>query len=247
MTFLTPHDSTVSADALAPFASESALRKAMLDAAGTIAAEGLDRLGMFSLSHRAPRSAADGMLHLGGTSATAAVPADLPWLALDPGQGAPASGGTGWQGLHRRLLQTLPTAHCVLTLAPIHTTALACLPEIHRDGLPPFHPALAAFGADDLACAGFVMPVRDDAPDDALESVLTALGSRHACLLASQGALITATSLPQAMTLARLLEALARTYCVALQIGEPAALGAGPMHESRRQWQAPAGDPDGSV
>ncbi len=153
--------------------------------------------------------------------------------------------GDPWLALHRALLSELAQVNCVLLLAPVHATALACMATIQRDGLPPFHPALTTFGGDDLACADCLPTTATtgqthaDVTALAIDNVLSTLGARHACLLANLGMLVTGQSLRQAAERARRLAALARTYCTALQCGEPALLEAGRMHDTRHHWQVP--------
>jgi len=115
---------------------------------------------------------------------------------------------------HRADLQAIVHTH-----AP-HCTALACLPRVQREGIPPFHYMVAVAGGRDVRCAPYATFGTQALSDHAL----AALQDRRACLLAHHGMIATGASLEAAMALAVEVEAMARAYALALQLGGPALL-----------------------
>lgn len=253
-------------------ATEHALRLAIVQACNCLAVEGLNALNLLSLSHRWSRSAAQGLLTTPDLMANTTEPSGLRWHAFakspntrddndhsnDANAWLDEDPQTGcWHWLHQGLLNDSALTQCVLLLAPPFATALACLPRVQAEGLPAFHPALAAFGGDDLACAPMVTPQpitaqaasssnptgqstnKANEANETIEAVLKATAGRHACLLANQGMLVSGQSLAQTIARARQLEGLARIYTTALQMGEPAILDAGQMNECFAAWQTP--------
>ena len=101
-----------------------------------------------------------------------------------------------------------------------HCTALACLPAVQRDGIPPFHYMVAAAGGRDIRCAPYATFGSQALSDHAL----AALEGRRACLLAHHGMIATGLTLEAALALAVEVESLARMYAQALQLGGPAVL-----------------------
>jgi L-fuculose-phosphate aldolase len=97
-----------------------------------------------------------------------------------------------------------------------------------RKNIPACHYMVAAFGGNDVKCAGYATFGSQQLADLAL----TAMAGRHACLLANHGMITVGTSLDQAMWRAVELEALARQYHQALQIGEPVILSTAEIDET---------------
>ena len=143
-------------------------------------------------------------------------PDDLVYLdaagASGGGQRAPSS---EWR-LHRDLYARHPGAGAVVHTHSPYATTLACL----RRGIPAFHYEVAFAGGRDIACAEYATFGTQALSDHAL----AALAGRRACLLANHGAVAYGESLAAALGLAEKVEALARLYWQALQVGEPALL-----------------------
>ena len=136
-------------------------------------------------------------------------------LAGDASPGARAP-STEWR-LHRDIYaRTAEAAGVVHTHSPFATT-LACL----RRAIPAFHYEVAFAGGPDIRCAPYATFGTQELSDHAA----AALEGRRACLLANHGALAWGDSLESAVDLAGKVEALARMYCQALQVGEPHLLG----------------------
>ena len=107
--------------------------------------------------------------------------------------------------------------HCHSSFA----TSLACL----RRGIPAFHYEVAFAGGADIRCADYATFGTQELSDNAL----AALEGRKACLLANHGTLAFGPTLDAAFSLAEKVEALARMYWQALQVGEPVLLDAAEM------------------
>ncbi len=224
---------------------EFSLRGAMSQTCRQLQHEGLDGAGLLSMSHRWARSGANGLLAMPASGPDPLDPENWQWHPAEPIESAqeswlddPPAPGL-WHELHLAVLAERPQTHCVLMIAPPYASALACLPGIQAEGIPPFHPALAALGGDHLPCATMLGKRQHDGPRAMIDSVLEALSSRSACLLANHGALITGSSISQTLIRARRLEALARIYAISMQLGEPVRLDAGQMHNSFDAWQIP--------
>lgn len=131
-----------------------------------------------------------------------------------------------WQGerkpssewrFHRDIYAAREDAGAVLHAHSPWSTTLACL---HK-GIPAFHYMVAMAGGKDIRCASYETFGTQELSDAALE----ALTDRKACLLGNHGLLVLESNLEKALSLAIEVENLARCYCQALAIGEPAILG----------------------
>jgi L-fuculose-phosphate aldolase len=144
--------------------------------------------------------------------------ADLVRFELATG---PATAGTGrkpsseWR-IHRDIYRARPDAMAILHAHPVHCAALACLER----PLPAFHYMVAVAGGRDVRCA----PYATFGTQELSDRVLEALEGRTACLMAHHGLVCLAADLDRALALAVELEALARTYLLALSVGDPAVL-----------------------
>ena len=103
----------------------------------------------------------------------------------------------------------------VHTHSPFATT-LACL----RRGIPAFHYEVALAGGPDIRCASYAT----FGTQQLSEAMMAAMPGRRACLLANHGSIAVGESLAEAVALAEKVEALARNYWQALQVGEPVLL-----------------------
>ena len=130
--------------------------------------------------------------------------------------------------LFRALFAEYERAGCVIEVRSPYATTLACMPRIQAEGIPAFIDSLALAGGDDLRCARLEPP---GSPALA-EAVCDALSGRNACLLAHRGLLVLGPDPEEAALLAEELEYVARLYWQALQLGEPATLDAGLMHQA---------------
>lgn len=210
------------------FANEDAAREAVLAAARAMTPLGINHGSAGNVSLRWHRGGADGFL-----ITPSALPYercgidDLAWLSIVPAGGGattPAVDGprrpsSEWR-FHHDLYAHRGDVRAVVHTHATHCTALACLPSVQRDGIPPFHYMVAMAGGRDIRCAPYATFGSQALSDHAS----TALAGRRACLLAHHGMIATGTSLDAALALAVEVESLARTYVLALQLGGPALL-----------------------
>jgi L-fuculose-phosphate aldolase len=118
--------------------------------------------------------------------------------------------------LHRDIYARYPDAGAVAHTHSPYATTLACL----RRGIPSFHYEVAFAGGKDIRCAGYATFGTQELSDLAVAS----LEGRRACLLANHGVVAHGEDLEGAVGLAEKVEALARLYWQALQVGEPILL-----------------------
>ncbi len=219
--------------------TENDARAALIDAARRMAPLGINTGRAGNLSLRWHRGGEDGLLVTPGALAYEDTTLDdIVWLPLavaaneDPraalpvrmhGTRAPSS---EWR-LHRDLYRTRADAQAIVHAHPPHATALACLPRIHASGIPAFHYMIAAAGGHDIRCA----PYATYGTAELSRHAQAALRDRRACLLAQHGTVALGASLASALELVVEVEALARMYWLALQVGEPVVLGAPEMDE----------------
>lgn len=137
----------------------------------------------------------------------------------------PLNPSTEWR-FHLAILRGRPDANMVLHAHPAHCTALA----MTRRGIPAAHYMVAAFGGNDVRCSDYAT---FGTPELAAH-VLAALEGRNACLMANHGMTVCASSMEKAVWLAVELEALARQYCLSLQVGGPVLLTDAEMEETRK-------------
>ncbi len=142
------------------------------------------------------------------------------------GTGRPSS---EWE-MHAEIYRAYPAARAV-----VHTHSDACVAmSALRRRLPPFHYMIAAFGGDDVRCAGY-----DTFGTSGLaHAAVAALDGRRACYLANHGMICHGPTLEAAVGLAERLEVLSRQYLMALTIGDPALLTPDEMAEVHARYRA---------
>lgn len=153
------------------------------------------------------------------------TPSRIPYADLQPGSIVPVSMQGTWPEnqtpssewrFHRDIYAHRPDAQAIVHAHPVFCSALASL---HRS-IPAFHYMVAVAGGKDIRCCDYATYGTQELSD----LVIAALQDRKACLMANHGLVCLETSLPRALALAIEVENLARTYCQALQIGEPVIL-----------------------
>lgn len=156
----------------------------------------------------------------------AMTPEMIAAMALDDDSGAydgPRRPSTEWR-FHQRLLRARADAGAVIHAHAPYCTALA----IARRPIPACHYMIAAFGGEDVRCAGYARYGTGALADLALD----AMRDRTACLLANHGMIALGETLDKAMWRAVELETLARQYCLSLSIGGPVLLDAARIDET---------------
>lgn len=127
----------------------------------------------------------------------------------------PLKPSTEWR-FHRDILRARPEAGAVVHTHATYCTTLAIL---HRE-IPAIHYMIAAFGGPTIRCAPYALYGTAELAAHAVR----ALEDRNACLLANHGMIVIGPTLAKAMWLTVELEALAKQYCLALQLGTPVIL-----------------------
>jgi L-fuculose-phosphate aldolase len=210
------------------YASENQARAALCEAARSLDRLGINHGTSGNLSVRWHRGGCDGFL-----VTPSALPYertgidDIVWMSLDPAVGDESMPGhdgirrpsSEWR-LHRDLHARRADVGAVVHTHASHCTTLACLPAVQRGGIPAFHYMVAVAGGHDIRCAPYATFGTQQLSDHAL----AALAGRSACLLANHGMVAVGATLEAALATAVEVEALARMYWQALQLGEPVVL-----------------------
>lgn len=115
--------------------------------------------------------------------------------------------------IHRDLYAARPDVQAVVHAHPVHCTALA----MRGMEIPAAHYMVAISGGPSIRCA----PYHTYGTQALSDAALQALQGRSCCLLANHGMLATGPTLKKAMWVAVEMEALARQYILALQLGGP--------------------------
>lgn len=145
---------------------------------------------------------------------------DIVRVNADGTHEGPHAPSSEWR-MHRDIYAARTEAEAVVHCHSPHATSLSCL----RRGIPAFHYEVAFAGGADIRCAEYATFGTQALSDH----VLAALAGRRACLLANHGAVAFGSTLEDAFGLAEKVEALARLYAQALQLGEPVLLDAAEM------------------
>lgn len=148
-------------------------------------------------------------------------PSAIPYNEMEPemiasmpldGEGAwdgPKKPSTEWR-FHYSLLRERPDANAVIHAHPTYCTTLA----IARKEIPACHYMIAAFGGNNVRCAGYATFGTDALSRMAVE----AMRDRTACLLANHGMIVIGDTMAKAMWRAVELETIARQYFLSLQL-----------------------------
>jgi L-fuculose-phosphate aldolase len=212
-----------------PYASENDARCALVQAARSLDRLGINHGKSGNLSLRWHRGGGDGFLVTPSALAYDRTgPDDIVWMPLAPDpdvrETEPVSDGvrrpsSEWR-FHRDLHSHRPDVGAVVHTHASHCTTLACLPAVQREGIPAFHYMVAVAGGADIRCA----PYATFGTQALSDHVLAALAGRSACLMANHGMIAVGATLDEALATAVEVEALARMYWQALQLGPPAIL-----------------------
>jgi len=237
-----------------PYRSEDHAREAIVGAARQLEPRGINTGRAGNLSLRWQRGGEEGLLITPAALDYASMSVDdLAWLpvARQPGED---DGGdrplrhdgkhqpsSEWR-LHRDLYASRGDAAAIVHAHPPFATTLACLPRVHAQGIPAFHYMIAVAGGNDVRCAPYATFGTRQLSDAACAALL----GRRACLLAQHGLVALADTLAAALELAIEIEALARIYWQALQVGEPVLLDDAEMARVQARFARYRGGPAGS-
>jgi len=147
-------------------------------------------------------------------------------VALDDTSGAydgPLKPSTEWR-FHQKLLVDRDDAAVVVHAHPTYCTALA----ISRREIPACHYMIAAFGGNNVRCAGYATY----GTEELAALTMQAMQERTACLLANHGMVVVGESMAKAMWRAVELETIAKQYCLSMPLGGPVLLSDAEIDET---------------
>lgn len=149
-------------------------------------------------------------------------------VGLDDTSGSydgPLKPSTEWR-FHQKLLRGRPDAGAVVHAHPTYCTTLA----IARKEIPSCHYMIAAFGGNNVRCAGYATFGSEELSKLAID----AMTDRTACLLANHGMIAIGENLAKAMWRAIELETIAKQYYLSLAIGGPVLLSDAAIDDTHR-------------
>lgn len=192
--------------------TETARRQAIIDACLDMNASGLNQGTSGNISLRQ----GDGVLITpSGMPYGKMKPDDMAWVGFDGTRKGPHAPSSEWR-FHVDIMRAKPEVNAIVHAHPTYSTTIA----IMGYDIPAVHYMVAAAGGNSIPCAPYATFGTPELSDYAV----AALKERSACLLAHHGLIATGASLDKAMWLATEVEALARQYHGALQLGTPPVL-----------------------
>jgi L-fuculose-phosphate aldolase len=150
------------------------------------------------------------------------IDADLVVVNFDGSHSTGQSPSSEWQ-FHKDIYLTKKNAQAVIHTHSDYATALACL----REDLPAFHYMIAIAGGDVVRCSDYAI----FGSEILSMNILSALEDRKACLIANHGLISWGTSLEEAFTIAREIEALCKQYFITRSAGAVSLLNEKEMRE----------------
>ncbi len=174
------------------------------------------------------RSGATMLITPSGRPYATMKPDDIAAMPIEGEYGAwsgPFRPSTEWR-FHLDIMKARPDVGAVVHTHSTFATILA----MARKPIPACHYMIAAFGGNDVRCAGYARY-----GTKALSAeVLKALEGRNGCLLANHGMIAVGATLEKAMWTAVELETIAKQYYHALLIGGPVLLSDKEIEETRK-------------
>ena len=137
----------------------------------------------------------------------------------------PLQPSTEWR-FHLDIMRARPDVGGIVHTHSTYATVLA----IARKSIPACHYMMAAFGGNDIRCAGYARY----GTKELSEHALAALEGRNGCLLANHGMIAVGANLDKAMWLAVELETIARQYYLSLALGAHVILTEDEIAETAR-------------
>lgn len=204
--------------------SDSAGRRQLLETMQAMASSALNTGASGNTSLRL----SSGMLITpSGVAPERLAPAQMVAMTLDGAIDGSWRPSSEWQ-LHAAIYRVRPDVGAIVHCHSRSATALASC----RRELPPFHYMLAALGGS-VHCSDYEL----FGTEALAHATVTALGDRHACLLANHGQVTVGETLMQALARAQLLEALAGSFLDALAAGGPVLLSERELAEATLQFR----------
>jgi len=164
------------------------------------------------------------------------TPEDIVPLSMDGTPGGRRKPSSEWR-FHRDILRARPDLGAVVHAHAPFCTTLAIM---HME-IPAVHYMVAAAGGATIRCA----PYETFGTQALSDRVLDAMEGRKACLMAHHGMIAAEATLDRAMWLAVEVEALARQYHGALQLGDPPLLSEAQLADAVAQFTAGYGQAGG--
>jgi L-fuculose-phosphate aldolase len=200
-------------------------RRAVIEGMARLDALGMNRNATGNLSLRVP----DGFLVTPtGMTTREMRPGDIVFVEMDGAAHGPRKPSSEWR-FHRDILASRPDVNAVLHSHANACITLACLGM----EIPAFHYMVAVAGGKTVRCAKYATFGTQELSDNAV----AALKDRKACLLANHGMIALGVSVPEALSIAIEVEALAEQYWRALQIGKPTILSDAEMDRVLEKFQ----------
>ena len=208
-----------------PHERDLELRRAMVVAARSLTAQGLNRGTSGNIG---VRCGAAFLITPSGVAAEDLLPEKIVAMNYSGsivGSGKPSS---EWR-FHRDILAARAEIGAVVHTHSRYATSLACL----QREIPAFHYMIAMAGGDSIRCTPYAIFGSQALSDLALR----ALEDRKACLLGNHGMIALGFDLTDAMALALEVESLCEQYWSALQLGEPKLLSGRQMQAVLKKFQ----------
>ncbi|TVQ29785.1 MAG: class II aldolase [Geminicoccaceae bacterium] len=155
-------------------------------------------------------------------------PEQIVAMDLDGGYWGESLPSSEWR-MHQDIYRERAEAQAVVHTHSTYATALSCL----RQGIPAFHYMVSVAGGADLRCSSYATFATAELSD----AMLAALHQRSACLLANHGMICFGENLAKALWRAGEVEALAKQYFIARQLGEPVILDDAEMQRVLRRFK----------
>lgn len=207
--------------------TERGLRQAIIDACRELDARGLNQGTSGNVSARLGERL---LITPSGIPYDEMAPEMIAAMPLEGDHGAwegPLRPSSEWR-FHLDLARARPELGAVVHAHAPFATTLA----IARKPIPAVHYMIAAFGGPEIRVADYAT----FGTAALSEAVVRAMEGRNGCLMANHGMLAAGPTLDRAMWLAGELEALARQYWGALQIGGPVLLSDAQVAEAERAF-----------
>ncbi|WP_157020203.1 class II aldolase/adducin family protein [Mesorhizobium xinjiangense] len=206
---------------------EHALRQSIVDHCIEMNASGLNQGTSGNISARA----GDTMLITPSGRPYATMKAeDIAAMPIDRDYGSwsgPLKPSSEWR-FHLDIMRARPDVGAIVHTHSTYATVLA----MARKPIPACHYMVAAFGGNDVRCAGYARYGTKELSAEALK----ALEGRNGCLLANHGMIALGSTLEKAMWTAVELETIAKQYYHALLIGGPVLLSDAQIEETHKSF-----------
>ncbi len=206
--------------------SDLELRRAMVAAARSLTAQGLNRGTSGNIG---VRCGASFLITPSGVAPDEMSPEAMVAMDYSGASVGPGKPSSEWR-FHRDILMARTDIGAVVHAHSRYATAFACL---QRD-IPAFHYMIAVAGGDTIRCTPYAIFGSQTLSDFALKALI----DRKACLLGNHGMIALGFDLSDALSVAIEVESLCAQYWSALQVGEPRLLSTDQMTQVLEKFKA---------